>query len=1050
MAVSGNTSPLGGAIGTNNSEIRSTVGRMLETEISRDAYRANKFNDLQLAKLRSSLYSLVATWAQGDKQNIISEYGDSGRMPNSNDRDYAEKLNEQTVETLIIRLPANELTALEGKAKQIQSQMTRDIGQIQSATQRRNRRYFNMGTMMDVSNATRGARNASEIYAGMRAVEPGFRVPRGMIGQYNRLRHEVAGLMNGYNDIELANTALGIGLDFPDGTSRRDIIEMICNQCALYASVVEGRTRGGISSRVAGAVGDNICKILEMTSFAYLAGKTSMGGKELRARQEAVRQGRRRMRERERQMTRRSTTFGTDFLSLSGGARGGLFFGQWKAAAKLRESDTSILAGKSLEELRTYAEQYGIDWTRYQDNDKMLEVQILRAMAADKRRGRQLTASESRSQFGIRRAGPLGMFRLPTFNRAASRNATDAMSAYRSVTGLNGSGGSLKELGEEAGGGSSSSGIIHLDSNGKPDVKAINYAMAVYVVGQGIGGQLKADYGDIPTAYRSKPEVWIGMSERQKSEARRREAGVDFFGFKTLRSRTDDANAARAKRETNDADRLRTIMAYVSSAGWSVKGSPKGTSDAALRRFFVNRNGVPNNIADEAIAAGKGRVILNNSPNANPITEESNQARRTFIIKAGVPTADPMSLILETTPVWIMGGLMGGGNIAGIDANAVSKSNAEKLVSVEKAFGVSDKNQFFANSGKSLFEDALSSDDKNKNSDAGFAAYRKGKHGAKKTAGDYYFNNAAKKMGFTGVLGYNVNGNGNKSHQNDALAVFVTNGFTEYMADSFEDSMTAILNTEGSIYSYLSTSLPVMFAGLQEGGLTVNAASAGAAATKAFQTVVDAALSAVAQKLKTSRSERKVQRYAKGGVGTQQSSFIAGDSADGGENQEMVNIDWAKRKFRVKPIPQVKPSVSKYADGGVETAASSKAGLAATERSAAMGVGIITNLVSYTRSLDGVKDDGTGKAIKVYSVNPSFADEIDFNGSKVSVIGIMAGMLEKLGSLESIMTSESQIMSAVASNTAAAASAAKSSSQQSSQTASSGFTNALDSVLRGQ
>jgi hypothetical protein len=1063
--ISDNTTPLGtGSVGTGNPEIKSYVGRMLETEISRGAYRQNRFNDLQLGKLRASLYSLVSTWPTGDKQNIISQYGDASRLPQQNSKDYVEMLNEQLVETLIIRLPANELNALEGKAKTVQTSLTKQIDAAQKNAERRNSRYVNLNTMQDTYAAVTNAKSASQVVKAIKAKEPGFKLPRGIAGQYGRLRRELVQLLNGQNNVELANTALGVGIDFPEGTRRPDIIDMICNQVILYVATIEGKTRGGISSRVAGAVGDNINKILELTSFSFIAGKDTMSQAELKKKREEARQAQKRMKERERQLTKRSATFGTDFESLAG-TKGGWFFGRYKAMRNLQNSDNSVLAGMNTEELRNVADRYGVDWTRYQDNDKRLEVEILRAMAADKRRGRTLEGAEERSKFGMRRAGPGGLMRLPTFNRTAGRAASDQLSAYKSITGISSKGGfsSLKDAGGVgAASGTSNDAVIHLDDNGKPDADAINYAMAVYVVGQGVAGKLVSDKdkalkriaADKPDGYSDAE--WAGMTEKEKiaakKKAKRSEANGGqnswddslrmFLGLKTRGAKQkDNLNMIRsdnvAKTYANLYDAAVEQAKELGDAAYKEsrkKGaSRKEARDAREKARNASMTKYHEDKGNKLLAVSSGSAKGNG-------TDESPRVIHVDV-KGGVGTA-VMDGSFDATPVWILGGYQ-----------VIGATKYDTALSPDKLKELTDKMEAHAISGMSL-EGAKSEADKDSESDKEFEQYQKDTKTHKKQAGGFYFNHAAKKLGFKGVLGYNVNGNTNKPHQNDALAVFITNGFTEYISDDLDARLQLMANMQSSIYSYLSTSLPVMFAGLQEAGLTFNAASAGAAATLGIQTVIDTAIGVIQDKMNKVGDDIKVQRYAKGGTGHASSNFIAGDSEDGSQNQEMVSIDWAKRKFKVKPIPQIR-GVQKYANGGTGDASddggvSNRTTMGSSERNSAMGVSIVGNLVTYSKQLSDVRDDGSGKAIKVYSVNPSFADEIDYNGTKVSVIGIMAGMLEKLGSLESIMTSGTQIMSSVASNTAATASAIKSSGSQSSSSSSGGFPSSLDSILQGK
>ncbi|MFA6778128.1 MAG: hypothetical protein WCR80_06840, partial [Bacilli bacterium] len=119
-----------------------------------------------------------------------------------------------------------------------------------------------------------------------------------------------------------------------------------------------------------------------------------------------------------------------------------------------------------------------------------------------------------------------------------------------------------------------------------------------------------------------------------------------------------------------------------------------------------------------------------------------------------------------------------------------------------------------------------------------------------------------------------------------------------------------------------------------------------------------------------------------------------------------------------------------------------------TERNAPMSVGISSNLVSYSRILQNVKDDGSGKALKVFAVNPGITDKVDLNGTSISLIELIGSIYTALGTLVTSSAAGTEVLTAIAGNTAMTASSIKSLEPPSSSS-SGGFPSNLNSILRG-
>jgi predicted hydrocarbon binding protein len=182
--------------------------------------------------------------------------------------------------------------------------------------------------------------------------------------------------------------------------------------------------------------------------------------------------------------------------------------------------------------------------------------------------------------------------------------------------------------------------------------------------------------------------------------------------------------------------------------------------------------------------------------------------------------------------------------------------------------------------------------------------------------------------------------------------------------------------------------------------------------------------------------------------GNKTSQFISGDSRNKSPNPEQVSINWDKKTYNVKPIPQ-------FADGGSQRATSGQVTrMTAGERNIPMSVGISSHTITYNRSLGkDVKDNGSNEALKVYSVNPGLSDLLEVNGKSVSAIGLMSDMTDRLSRIEGLLAIGNEQRNAVATATAATAALIPKLANKSGGSnpfAGGGFTSELDDILKGR
>lgn len=270
--------------------------------------------------------------------------------------------------------------------------------------------------------------------------------------------------------------------------------------------------------------------------------------------------------------------------------------------------------------------------------------------------------------------------------------------------------------------------------------------------------------------------------------------------------------------------------------------------------------------------------------------------------------------------------------------------------------------------------------------------------------------------------------------------VFITNRFTDDML-TMSDNISNIASSTSSIYSYLSETLPILFTGLQQFGLSTNLAAP--TSISAGITSMVNGLSRMAQSMLTTKVHAKGTKPS----GSNIAQFITGDSLNKKPNEEIVSIDRNNRRYSVKPVPEgTAASIRSATQPGGNTALSSK------ERSVPMQAILSSGVVGYTKALYNVSDDDNKTAIKVYTVNTGIDEKIKVGDTEASLFDLVYGIYTSFNNIASVMASNTQILSTIANNTASTVSAVNNVSNAISNSSGSTnpFTNELDFILQGR
>jgi hypothetical protein len=282
MAIRNNTTSLGmgGSPGAGGGitarQFNDYTARSISTEVARANYRKSVRSEYKVAELRQYVFKMISSWSEADKQAILAEYGDT-RMLKSG------KLNEAVTETLIIRLKEEDLQILLKDIKRDEVKLGKTVQRIRSG-QKRMASKFGAGSFEDIYSAVSKAKNPKNIQKALKAYDRSFKLPREVKGAFGPLKKELRVLIPAlYDRVEMTGLATKMGINFSEGVTEKELINMIINKTLLYVAIITGKTK----AIYAGAILDPepFKGLLTLTSMPFLGGSSglsSSGVKSLR------------------------------------------------------------------------------------------------------------------------------------------------------------------------------------------------------------------------------------------------------------------------------------------------------------------------------------------------------------------------------------------------------------------------------------------------------------------------------------------------------------------------------------------------------------------------------------------------------------------------------------------------------------------------------------------------------------------------------------------------------------------------------------------------
>ena len=1026
--------------------LRGTVDD-LDLERNRDNYRYRvEIGEEKVKKLRTYAYRMVYRYTREEMLGLLASYGEIRLVKNQND---IEEIRRQLVETLLVNLTESELNQIVQNVNQQTKKLINIIGQYNKKADARMAGYTNTpspNVIVQKPTNTNRFTQIAKTFDKSALFSPNYKLSSKIaVG----LRRELEQVLDTMNLADIAGFAANMGYDMenPKIDAMRDFI---IDQVASVVILATGKNTGKTVIAIPDADAFEVAKtLLAKTSWAWVVGAKTLSAAEIKALREKAKQARKKMEARNKLLTTNGAKTNSTAFAKVAGVSGR---NRDKISRRLETNDQGFMRDWSFERVAIKAAELGIDYNPRKTTIGELKMAVYQKIAGTIKTENKLRKQLYKSQKNLGRTNKEGFNTLQ--EERVRTDAQTSLDTFRSVKDSIIKDASIITPSTVKGEivGDSTDTLVKFDENGKIKNRVFA-AQAVYIVGQGSISQMNADYkknnpekdsGDdsrsaILRKLLTDPKfankyVTAGITRKAQKMVNKEERNsrkTEYKDYKSLQKNINKfyKNISKQYRDAYDSF-LSTIMSdeYRDKYGNELvniatdvenkynKFINELSSSEDNKDFEINSNKITSLIDNLYNADDRYKknlhMITNVSDNGGDQTDSSdgteNNKEKKFANFLQASFNDPKfdkEIIYSTTPVWIMNPKdITGHSKASNGENKESKEIIDSLISLptikakdhnDNSLGILD-NWWKAN-GENIHWNKEKSDDKDLFNTAGKRLFR------------------CIKRGFV-------------------TPVWIANGYTEYLNNTVSSGFEDLTNVDSQIYNYLSTTMPMLFAGLQQAGLSFNMASVASAAATAIETLKQFSQIAL-DKIGTVDANKNIVKYATGGYGQSPASanmtqFISGDSTNGKENKELVSIDWDKQTYQVKP-------------SGNATSQQ----MTSEERHQSFGISFNEAKVKYDEKIYGETDDNV--ALKVYPVTPGINDTVSINGNDVSLMQLMLGMYQSVYSIENMMTTNVEVAKMIAANTSKIGIG-------SGQTTSSGdssfnlFPTNTDSIMRGE
>lgn len=1099
----------------------------LDTERSRAAFRQRiKARESKALELREYAYKYVYRWTLQEKISLINSYGEMDRLQNPNNPD---EVNNQLVETLLINLSEAELNqivanvnAQEQELKQKMQTFTKNAksrGQMTGVTQARGARaadFYNNQNQNSIQQQSESVQGVGGMDPGreMEKADPNFKRSMVNVKVAPGLSKELDKILKDMPIKEVLQIATKLKIPYTSETKVETLKNEIKVVVSIYLAAITGTEQDAVGPiPVDDSAITEVERLVGMTSVAWLVGKPIMSPKALAdARKKAQ------MRKKEFEMRKKLVndkvnveTNSEDFLKTAG------ISGKKKDVTLLLDdpkNDKGFLKNFSYEECMSKAYELGLDLDPQKTTLGQLKVAIYAKIATQMKERKKLEKELAKSREKDKK-NKNGM------KSAKTRELETLLEAHdKTIEKVQ-----AKAVGmpDSMNSSLSSSGIPLITfEEGKIKTRNVTAAVPVVIVGEetalNLFNQGKTEIEELKDLSKEEDTYneYLNANLEKMDELF---ANIDKQKAKISNENTKEQSAKKEKldkvkeKTLNDLDKplkkkLKLINQEIKVYNNNIKDSMG--SDVTRSAFLSLIEDTQNHINLIKEGYHKTVSIIKNAETELDVIDAYTNFR-VQVLDKDAKNIDLNKLghqelfskekpKIEDKDLTVAPPKVPDKTIVpmpdGIEDEAIKKIYGEET-STNKKTSATDNDYYnaLAKSWNSKVETKTKASKKGTIDSELDAEDQTSENWGdrKKGTGDHiYFNTAAKKM---------LKGKAIKREK--ITPVFLVNGFTEYLNTITEEGFDNLLGMTGSIYQYLSTTLPVLFQGLQQAGTAVNMATAGTAIATVLDVIQQVANAAMGA-MDNLGADGEVYKYATGGTGTRN---IKNQKTTVRPSKSKNTLNAVNSKAQgispmasvsalsniISPLTQVTDSLasiagaaptqsvntvtnnsnySQFITGDSKTGrvnpelvtvdwenqqfnvkpanesgntVSNQTPLTSKERASAFKVSFSEATIRYQKTNDGETSDNI--ALKVYPVTPGITDKININGSSISLMDVMVGMYSSVLNLESLMSTNVEISKVIAANGSRASGGSSSAPEMNSPMT---FPDNLNPILRGE
>jgi hypothetical protein len=264
MAIRNNTTSLSmGMPRLSGRSFSDPIARNISNMSARDNLKQSMKSNYKVQKLAGYVRKMIKTWSNEDKMAVLAEYGDPRRG----------RSDDALVEALITNMKESDLEILLRDMMSDEIRLGKKVRDIKNMRKRQASR-FNTRTFEEAYSVVRGSKSPKQMFKDLRKYDKSIKVPRRIRSRYGTLKKEIETVLKDlFDKVTMTRLALSMEVQFDDGTSEKELVNLIVNKTLLYVDLIAGKSKSYAGAFISP---DPYNEILKYTSFSWVTGSDGM------------------------------------------------------------------------------------------------------------------------------------------------------------------------------------------------------------------------------------------------------------------------------------------------------------------------------------------------------------------------------------------------------------------------------------------------------------------------------------------------------------------------------------------------------------------------------------------------------------------------------------------------------------------------------------------------------------------------------------------------------------------------------------------------------